>query len=102
MRLSRRQLRPPPKSSDGLRQAAPELQSDSTLACSSAPHPSDPQPPNPNGLEAEIPTLLTADILVSFAPTRSFRKPEVMTSVGQWPTSANAHRTRLRDTSQRR
>ena len=47
----------------GLRQAAPEPQSDSTLACSSAPHPSDPQPPNPNGLEAEIPTLLTADIL---------------------------------------
>src|ERR1700720_2652975 len=45
--------------------AAPEHQSDSALACSSAPHPSDPQPPNftTKRERTDIPTLLSADIL---------------------------------------
>src|SRR5450759_2610578 len=40
-------------------------QSDSALACSSAPHPSDPQPPNltTKREKTDIPTLLSADIL---------------------------------------
>jgi hypothetical protein len=54
-------------------QVAPEYQSDSALACSSAPHPSDPQPPNPvtKGSKTDIPTLLSADIL-ALRPQRSF------------------------------
>ena len=45
--------------------AAPGHQSDSALACSSAPHPSDPQPPNltTKREKTDIPTLLSADIL---------------------------------------
>jgi len=45
--------------------AAPGHQSDSALACSSAPHPSDPQPPNLTTKrgKTDIPTLLSADIL---------------------------------------
>ena len=64
-RLVRRALdRPPPKSSAGHHQAAPKHQSDSALACSSAPHPLDPQPPNPvKRSKTDIPTLLSADIL---------------------------------------
>src|ERR1700687_1140952 len=51
-------------SPDGHR-AAPVHQSDSALACSSAPHPSDPQPPNlsTKRKKTDIPTLLSADIL---------------------------------------
>src|SRR5258705_6552533 len=43
--------------------AAPGHQSDSALACSSAPHPSDPQPPNltTKREKTDIPTLLSAD-----------------------------------------
>src|SRR6266404_569114 len=46
-------------------QAAPVHQSDSALACSSAPHPSDPQPPTltTRREKTDIPTLLSADIL---------------------------------------
>src|SRR5437879_9117331 len=45
--------------------AAPEYQSDSALVCSSAPHPSDPQPPTLTTKrgKTDIPTLLSADIL---------------------------------------
>src|SRR5258706_379644 len=45
--------------------AAPVHQSDSALFCSSAPHPSDPQPPNltTKREKTDIPTLLSADIL---------------------------------------
>src|SRR5437879_9871177 len=45
--------------------AAPGHQSDSALACSSAPHPSDPQPPTltTKREKTDIPTLLSADIL---------------------------------------
>src|SRR5260370_40562350 len=45
--------------------AAPVHQSDSALACSSAPHPSDPQPPTltTKREKTDIPTLLSADIL---------------------------------------
>jgi hypothetical protein len=46
-------------------ETTPGHQSDSALACSSAPHPSDPQPPNvtTKGEKTDIPTLLSADIL---------------------------------------
>src|ERR1700753_1645643 len=45
--------------------AAPGHQSDSALVCSSAPHPSDPQPPNltTRRKKTDIPNLLSADIL---------------------------------------
>src|ERR1700737_1885269 len=45
--------------------AAPGHQSDSALACSSAPHPSDPQPPNltTKREKTDISTFLSADIL---------------------------------------
>src|ERR1700716_2106944 len=45
--------------------AAPGHQCDSALVCSSAPHPSDPQPPTltTKRQKTDIPTLLSADIL---------------------------------------
>jgi hypothetical protein len=42
-----------------------------SLACSSAPHPSDPQPPNSvKGPKTDIPTLLSADILALLLQAR--------------------------------
>src|ERR1700681_2626384 len=68
--------RPPPRSSADGHRAAPVHQSDSALACSSAPHPSDPQPPHlsTKRKKTDIPTLLSADIL-ALRPQGRFADP---------------------------